>query len=53
KAARLIGEVIGHLDEYVGDAFIEYRIKHLISKGFFEIESNTKAMRFFSVKVKE
>lgn len=53
KATRLVGEVIGHLDEYVGDAFIEYRIKHLISKGVFEIEGNMKSMRFFSVRVKE
>nr|WP_269448740.1 DUF3658 domain-containing protein [Metabacillus kandeliae] len=32
-AARLIGETIGHLDQYIGDDFIEYRIRKLVEKG--------------------
>ncbi|WP_045520605.1 DUF1835 domain-containing protein [Neobacillus niacini] len=50
KSARLIGEVIGHLDEYVGDTFIEYRLKKLIEAGVFEVEGNLEAMRFYSVR---
>lgn len=53
KSARLIGEVIGHLDEYTGDQFIEYRLRQLILNGVFEIEGVPKAMRFYSVRLKE
>lgn len=52
KSARLIGEVLGHLDQYVGDTFIEYRVKKLIDAGIFEYEGNLEAMRFYSVRVK-
>ena len=50
KSARLIGEVLGHLDQYVGDAFIEYRLKKLIEAGVFEVEGSLAAMRFYSVR---
>ncbi|MFJ8064602.1 DUF1835 domain-containing protein [Psychrobacillus sp. NPDC096426] len=53
KSARLIGEVIGHLNQYTGDQFIEYRVRQLILQGIFEIEGVPKAMRFYSVKMKE
>lgn len=52
KSARIIGEVIGHLDQYVGDEFIEYRIKRLVADGIFDIEGVTKAMRYYSIKVR-
>ena len=26
KSARLVGEVMGHLEQYSGDEFIEYRV---------------------------
>jgi len=52
KSARLIGEVLGHLDQYVGDSFLEYRLRKLIEKGVFEVEGNLKAMRFYSVRLK-
>ena len=52
KSARLIGEVLGHLDQYVGDAFLEYRLKKLIEEGVFESEGSLEAMRFYSVKLK-
>ncbi|MFK5707552.1 DUF1835 domain-containing protein [Lysinibacillus boronitolerans] len=52
KSARLIGEVIGHLDQYMGDAFFEYRLRKLIEKGVFEMEGNLKAMRYYSVRLK-
>lgn len=51
KSARLIGEVIGHLDQYMGDAFFEYRLRKLIEKGVFEMEGNLKAMRYYSVRL--
>lgn len=51
KSARLIGEVIGHLDQYMGDSFFEYRLRQLIEKGVFEMEGNLKAMRFYSVRL--
>lgn len=52
KSARLIGEVLGHLDQYVGDGFLEYRLRELIEKGVFESEGSLEAMRFYSVKLK-
>ena len=30
KSARLIGEVMGYLNQYIGDQFFEYRVRHLI-----------------------
>ncbi|MDQ0233325.1 DUF1835 domain-containing protein [Metabacillus malikii] len=53
KSARLIGEVIGYLDQYIGDVYIEYRVRHLITSGVFEIEGVPKAMRFYSVRFKD
>lgn len=44
KSVRLIGEVLGHLEQYVGDAFMEYRLKKLIEAGIFEYEGNFEEM---------
>lgn len=52
KSARLIGEVMGHLNQYIGDQFFEYRVRHLIVNGRFEIEGVPKAMRYYSVKLR-
>ncbi|MGX1195230.1 DUF1835 domain-containing protein [Metabacillus sp. SLBN-84] len=52
KSARLIGEVLGHLQQYVGDSFLEYRLKKLIEAGIFESEGSLLAMRFYSVRLK-
>jgi len=52
KSARLIGEVMGHLNQYIGDQFFEYRVRHLIVNGIFEIEGVPKAMRYYSVKLR-
>ncbi|TWM34860.1 hypothetical protein CHCC14821_4005 [Bacillus paralicheniformis] len=49
---RLIGEVIGHLEENIGDEFIEYRILELIRKGIFEMEGVPKGMRYFSIRLR-
>ncbi|ETI69990.1 DUF1835 domain-containing protein [Neobacillus vireti] len=52
KSARLIGEVLGHLDQYVGDEFLEYRLRKLIEKGVFDVEGSLIAMRYYSVKLR-
>lgn len=51
KSARLIGHVMGELNQYVGDYFLEYRVRHLIVNGIFDIEGVPKAMRFYSIKL--
>ncbi|RDU37998.1 hypothetical protein DRW41_08845 [Neobacillus piezotolerans] len=51
-AARIIGEAIGQIEEYVGDSFLEYRLRHLIAEGVFEVQGSTKAMRYYSVKLR-
>ena len=53
KAARIIGDVIGHLDNYVGDQFIEYRVRRLIFDGVFDMEGVLTAMRFYSIKLRD
>ena len=52
NSARVIGEVIGHLDQYVGDTFLEYRIRKLIEAGVFETKGRLEAMRFYSIRLK-
>lgn len=52
KAARIIGEVYAKIDQHVGDAFLEDRLRALIYKGFFEIKGIPKGMRYYSVKLK-
>ena len=53
KSGRLIGDVLGHMDNNVGDAYLEYRLRHLIHIGVFEINGIPKGMRFYSVKLRE
>jgi hypothetical protein len=52
KSARLIGEVIGHLKDYIDDSFLEYRVRQLILRSVFEIKGVPKAMRFYSVRLR-
>ena len=52
KSARIIGEVMGHLNQYIGDQFIEYRVIRLIVDGIFDMEGVPKAMRYYSIKIK-
>ncbi|TDK61779.1 DUF1835 domain-containing protein [Bacillus salipaludis] len=52
KSVRLIGEVLGHLDQFIDDSFLEYRLKKLIEMGCFEAEGSLKAMRLYSVRLK-
>ncbi|MFC5542462.1 DUF1835 domain-containing protein [Ureibacillus suwonensis] len=53
KAARVIGEVLGHLDQYTSDEWIEYRLRQLIAQGKVEYQGELRAMRFYEVKLKE
>ncbi len=53
KSARLIGEVLGHLDQFVGDSFLEYRLKKMIEAGVFEAEGSLEAMRLYSIRLKQ
>ncbi|WP_338779129.1 DUF1835 domain-containing protein [Metabacillus sp. FJAT-52054] len=50
KSARLIGEVYGHIFQYIGDGFLEYRLRKLIEKGIFEYEGSLEAMAYYSIK---
>ncbi|MGA9226761.1 MAG: DUF1835 domain-containing protein, partial [Mesobacillus sp.] len=47
KAARIIGEVYGRIDNHVGDAFLEDRLRALVYKGVFEIKGIPKGMRYY------
>ncbi|NGP46452.1 DUF1835 domain-containing protein [Bacillaceae bacterium SIJ1] len=51
-AVHLIGHILGHLHEPVGDAFLDYRLKHLIMKGTFDSKGDTKELRDYSVKLR-
>lgn len=52
KSGRLIGNVLGHIDNNVGDAYLEYRLRYLINTGVFEINGIPKGMRYYSVKLR-
>ena len=45
KSASLIGGALAHLNQYVGDLFLEYRVRNLIYNGVFDIKGIPKAMR--------
>jgi hypothetical protein len=51
KSARIVGEVYGQMENNVGDAFLEYRLRSLIYRGVFEIKGIPKGMRYYSVKL--
>lgn len=53
KSARIIGEVMGHLDQYIGDQFIEYRVRRLIVDGVFDLKGVPKAMHYYSIKLRQ
>lgn len=52
KSARLVGEALGYCDQYIGDAFFEYRVRELIYSGILEIKGVPTALRFYSVRRK-
>ncbi|KFM99672.1 DUF1835 domain-containing protein [Bacillus clarus] len=51
-APRVIGEALGHIEQLVGDTFLEYRLKELIKQEVFEMQGSLKEMRFYSVRLK-
>ncbi|WP_406946080.1 DUF1835 domain-containing protein [Halobacillus sp. SY10] len=50
KAARLIGEVLGHSSQVVGDSFFEYRVRELVLQGEFMLMGVPRGMRYYAVK---
>jgi hypothetical protein len=40
------------LEGGMSDTFLEYRIRHLVFSGIFEITGNPKSIRYYSVKLK-
>ncbi|WP_342550150.1 DUF3658 domain-containing protein [Paenibacillus sp. FSL P2-0089] len=53
KSARLVGEALGYCEQYVGDAYFEYRVRELIYNGVLEIKGVPTAMRFYSIRRKK
>lgn len=53
KAARVIGEALGHCSQSVGDGFFEYRLRQLVYNGLLEIKGVPRAMRYYSVRRKK
>lgn len=52
KSTRVIGEVIGKLEQHLGDEFFEYRLKKLIEQEVFEAKGSLEALRFYSIRRK-
>ncbi|RJE88459.1 DUF1835 domain-containing protein [Paenibacillus sp. 1011MAR3C5] len=50
KAARVIGQALGYCEQYVGDSFLEYRLRELIYRGKLHIKGVPRAMRYYSVR---
>ncbi|EGL15124.1 MULTISPECIES: DUF1835 domain-containing protein [unclassified Paenibacillus] len=53
KAARLIGEAMGCCEQYIGDAYFEFRLRQLIYEGILEIKGVPSSMRRYSVRRKK
>jgi hypothetical protein len=52
RAGRVIGEILSQMNEVVGDAYLEYRLRHLIYNGILELKGIPKSMRHYSVKLR-
>lgn len=52
KVARVIGEVIGHLEELIGDQFIYARIIRLVIDGALQMEGIPTAMRYDHIQLR-
>ncbi len=52
KAGRVIGEIVIQMDGMISDFFLEYRIRHLIYSGVFELKGIPKSMNHYSVKLR-
>jgi Protein of unknown function/Domain of unknown function (DUF1835) len=51
KAGRVIGEVLGHIDQKIGDGFLEWRLRMLIGTGVLEAEGTFTSMRDYRVRL--
>jgi Protein of unknown function/Domain of unknown function (DUF1835) len=51
RAVRIIGDVIGQIDQAIDDGFIEYRLRKLIEQGVMEAIGNFTNMRCYSVRL--
>ena len=52
-AARLIGEVLGHMEELREVEWIEYRLRQLIQQGIFSYQGELQGMLHYKVKLAE
>lgn len=52
KTARVIGEILGQMEEFISDSFFEYRIRHLVYSGVLELKGVPRSMRHYSVKLR-
>ncbi len=52
KVPRIIGEMIGSLEQHLGAEFLEYRLKKLIKKGVFEVAGSIEDMRAYKIKLR-
>ncbi|MCG7216194.1 DUF1835 domain-containing protein [Paenibacillus mucilaginosus] len=53
RSARVVGEMIGHLEQDIGDEYVEYRLRHLIYQGVLEIQGVPRGMRYYDVRMKQ
>jgi Protein of unknown function/Domain of unknown function (DUF1835) len=51
KAGRVIGEVIGQIDQTIGDDFLEFRLRTLVEKGVLEAEGTFTSIRDYHVRL--
>ncbi|RNF41228.1 DUF1835 domain-containing protein [Planococcus salinus] len=49
---KLIGEIVTQTDEFINYLYLEYRIRHLVYSGVFELKGIPKSMRHYSVKLR-
>ncbi|WP_404350013.1 DUF1835 domain-containing protein [Sutcliffiella horikoshii] len=52
KAARIIGEMHGQLEGRFNTAFLEYRLRTLVYKGYFNLKGIPKSMRHYRVSLR-
>jgi len=53
KVGRLVGRILGELEEPIGDTFLEYRIRHLIYNGKLELKGIPKSLHHYSVRLRK
>lgn len=50
KATRVIGQAIGYGDQYVGERYLDYRLRELVQSGCLEMTGDMRAIRSYSVR---